>query len=302
MNSAPWVKWYWADWRSDPRLRMCSLAARGLWAEMLALMHEASPYGHLLVAGRAPTDAQLAVLAGAPSDQIPGLLGDLEAAGVFSRTREGVIYSRRMVRDEKRARQSRKNGKTGGNPSLRKQKEILSRDNPQDKPRDKTQKPEARSQIPPKPPDGGSLDSLLESLIDAAGGNVVHGATGIEVIKPILDLQAMGCDLERDILPAIREAVPRMAEPLRTWGARWLRDAVLAKQAARQRARGAAPPLQPPKLRDPLTVTERKWVQMVTYFRDTGTWSEAVYGPAPGRSGCRAPPDILAQHGYGAAA
>jgi len=119
MTSSPWVKWYWADWRSDPRLRMCSLAARGLWAEMLALMHEASPHGHLLIAGRAPTDAQLAVLAGAPSDQIPDLLGELEAAGVFSRTREGVAYSRRMVRDAKKFAMERKHGAKGGNPKLK---------------------------------------------------------------------------------------------------------------------------------------------------------------------------------------
>ena len=36
----PWMKWYPADWRSDPGLRMCSFAARGLWADLLALMHE----------------------------------------------------------------------------------------------------------------------------------------------------------------------------------------------------------------------------------------------------------------------
>ena len=64
---------------------------------MIALMHEATPYGHLLVSGRSPTDAQLAVLVGATPDQIPELLGELESAGVFSRTREGVIYSRKMT-------------------------------------------------------------------------------------------------------------------------------------------------------------------------------------------------------------
>jgi len=47
----PWMKFYPADWRSDPMLRLCSLAARGLWAEMICLMHEAEPYGSLLVNG-----------------------------------------------------------------------------------------------------------------------------------------------------------------------------------------------------------------------------------------------------------
>ncbi|TPE53063.1 hypothetical protein [Amaricoccus solimangrovi] len=142
------MKFYPSDWRADPRLRMCSLAARGLWMEMLALMHEATPYGHLLISGISPTDAQLAVLAGAPSDQIPDLLGELESAGVFSRTRSGAIYSRRMTRDDKKSAQARKNGKNGGNPILCNSKGNTPPDNPQDKGGDKTQKPEARSQKP----------------------------------------------------------------------------------------------------------------------------------------------------------
>lgn len=114
----PWMKFYTSDWRSDPRLRMCSMASRGLWIEMICLMHEAIPYGHLLVSGHCPTDAQLSVLAGAPSDQITALLGELESAGVFSRTREGVIYSRKMSRMAKKAATARNNGKKGGNPTL----------------------------------------------------------------------------------------------------------------------------------------------------------------------------------------
>lgn len=146
--SNPWLKFYPTDWRSDPALRMCSMAARGLWIEMIALMHEAVPYGHLLVSGRSPTDAQLAVLVGAPSDQIPELLGELDAAGVFSRTREGVIYSRKMTRTAKKAAIARKNGKNGGNPILCKEGENTPLDNQIPTDRDKPQKPEARSQKP----------------------------------------------------------------------------------------------------------------------------------------------------------
>lgn len=118
MADYPWFKFYPTDWRSDPALRMCSIAARGLWIEMIALMHEAVPYGHLIVSGQSPTDTQLAVLAGTPSDQIPGLICELESAGVFSRTKEGVIFSRKMTRAAKKSAIARKNGKNGGNPSL----------------------------------------------------------------------------------------------------------------------------------------------------------------------------------------
>lgn len=146
MSGGPWLKFYPTDWRSDPRLRMCSMAARGLWIEMIALMHEAVPYGHLLISGQSPTDAQLAVLAGAPSEQVSELIGELEAAGVFSRTRTGVIYSRKLTRMQKKAATARNNGKNGGNPRLKDKRENPASDNPKDKAEDKPQKPEARSQ------------------------------------------------------------------------------------------------------------------------------------------------------------
>lgn len=150
MSTQPWMKFYPTDWRSDPRLRMCGLAARGLWMEMIGLMHEAEPYGQLLISDRAPTDTQLAFLCGTSPEQITELIGELESAGVFSRNAKGVIYSRRMTRDEKKARLAKKNGKFGGNPTLCKTKDFPASDNlqvkPPDKVQDKAQKPEARDQ------------------------------------------------------------------------------------------------------------------------------------------------------------
>lgn len=83
-------------------------------------MHEATPYGHLFVKGHSPTEAQLAVLVGAPSDQIAALLGELEMAA-SSPARSGVIYSRKVVRMAKKAATARSNGRKGCNASLSKQ-------------------------------------------------------------------------------------------------------------------------------------------------------------------------------------
>jgi hypothetical protein len=107
------MKFYPADWQADELLGMCTLAARGLWLEMIGIMHKADPYGHLVVNGRPPTDTQLAALARCPPDQIPSLLEELENAGVFSRTRTRVIYSRRMTRDERRRKDGETAEKTG---------------------------------------------------------------------------------------------------------------------------------------------------------------------------------------------
>jgi len=171
MTKHPWLKFYASNWRSDPALKMCSMAARGLWIEMICLMHEATPYGHLLVSGRSPTDTQLAVLVGAPSEQIPELLRELEQAGVFSRTKEGVIYSRRLTRMQKKAATARKNGQRGGNPKLRKQKENPASDNQSLKGHVKPQRPEARDQ--------NSMLSSNEDSVETPHANEVSEAVRI---------------------------------------------------------------------------------------------------------------------------
>lgn len=117
--SAPWLKFYPSDWRADPALRMCSIGARGLWMEMLCIMHEAEPYGSLRVNGRPVSDRQMAGLAGASPDEVEPWLAELEGAGVFSRDEDGAIVSRRMMRDKAKADRDKANGETGGAPNVR---------------------------------------------------------------------------------------------------------------------------------------------------------------------------------------
>jgi hypothetical protein len=147
--SAPWLKFYPSDWRADPALRMCSIAARGLWMEMLCIMHEATPRGSLRINGRPVSDRQMATLAGV-TDVAP-LFGELEDAGVFSREEDGTIYSRRMMRDEEKAAQDKANGKQGGNPTLK----------PGVNPPDKAQIPETRNQRSEEKKEGRSQATRL---------------------------------------------------------------------------------------------------------------------------------------------
>lgn len=165
----PWLKFYPADWRADPRLRMCSYAARGLWIDVIAVMHEAEPYGHLLVNGRAPTPRQLAGLLGGTERQVTALLAELEEAGVFSRTEDGVIYSRRMVRDRERSEEGRKQvakrwggGDPTGDPTAPPNR------SPTETPI--TQKPEARGQ---------KLESRQEDLLAPQASPKTQRATRI---------------------------------------------------------------------------------------------------------------------------
>lgn len=100
-------------------LRLCSIAARGLWIEMMCLMHEAQPYGSLLVNGKRIDKRQLASLVGLAEKECSLLLMELEGNGVFSRDEDGTLYSRRMRRDFQKALEDKANGKKGGNPKVK---------------------------------------------------------------------------------------------------------------------------------------------------------------------------------------
>lgn len=147
-------------------LRLCSIGARGLWAEMMCIMHEAERYGSLLVNGRRIDKKQLAGLAGISEKDCISLLMELEGNGVFSRDEDGTIYSRRMRRDFEKAIKDKENGRGGGNPRLK------GGVNPTDNGVDKAQKPEARIDVADDA--RGSLISpeamnLTENLLAIAG-------------------------------------------------------------------------------------------------------------------------------------
>lgn len=111
-----WSKFWWSDWQTDPSLKMCSYAARGLWMDMLAIMHSATPIGHLLVNGKMLNNRQIAALTGGTEQEVSSLINELEEACVFSRTEAGVIFSRRMIRDHEARDVGHRNGITGGRP------------------------------------------------------------------------------------------------------------------------------------------------------------------------------------------
>jgi hypothetical protein len=125
---------------SDEGVRACSLAARGLWFDLLCIAgtNKDKEYGFVMVGGRAPSVEQIARRVGATVEEVEILVRELEDARVFSRDRRGIIYCRRMVRAEK----SRGNGRLGGNPNLVRQKE-----NPEQV------KPEPKAPIPEPEPE-----------------------------------------------------------------------------------------------------------------------------------------------------
>lgn len=156
MSAMPWAKFFWDDWESDEALKMCSPGAQALWMRMLCVCAKAD--GFLMIAGQKLGADDMARLTGWPTADVQKWWDELKRWGVYSVEGRGKVFSRRLVRDAKRSRTARENGKNGGNPSLRKDRDNPGWDNPRitDSPTQPlsltgahtpaTQKPEARVQ------------------------------------------------------------------------------------------------------------------------------------------------------------
>lgn len=152
----PWGKFYWSDWLSDPKLKLCSLAAQGLWIRMLCIAAEAKPVGYVILEGNALGPTELASECGKSIREVTAALAELQRWGVFSTDRRGRIYSRRMIKDVRKAKIARENGKNGGNPALGNHSGNQSGDKGVHKP----QRPEARTRTRRNPPTphGGAVE------------------------------------------------------------------------------------------------------------------------------------------------
>lgn len=113
----PAFQFYPKDWLSDLGLRSLPVAARGLWADLMCLMHFGEPYGHLAVKGDPIDDETAARMVGIDQANFKVLLAEIESRGVSSRSDTGALYSRRMVKDEEIRAIRATSGRAGGRVS-----------------------------------------------------------------------------------------------------------------------------------------------------------------------------------------
>jgi hypothetical protein len=118
-NGHSWSKFWWRDWQNDPKLRSCSMGAQGYWMRLLCLAHEAEPVGYVTINGKIPTDKQLVGNTGATLKEVKAYNQELVDNGVCSVTEDGIMYSRRMVKDAAASAAGREWGRAGGNPNLK---------------------------------------------------------------------------------------------------------------------------------------------------------------------------------------
>lgn len=116
-DKKPYFRWYPGDLRRDTALQSCPWDVRAVWREMLDFMHDGEPRGHLTAGGVPIKDGKsLAIAIGGaiPVKVCQRALDMLGERQVFSRTDAGVIFSRRMVRDEATDEARAEGGGKGG--------------------------------------------------------------------------------------------------------------------------------------------------------------------------------------------
>lgn len=104
-SKLPFMKFFPADWLSEPEVRQLSLAGKGLLIDLLALMWKADPRGTLI-----GEPDQIARSVGAEREDMDSALREIKASKACNVTEShGVvtIMSRRQSREEKERLQGR---------------------------------------------------------------------------------------------------------------------------------------------------------------------------------------------------
>lgn len=191
-------------------------------------MHQGEPYGHLVVGGVKPSDEQLARMIGEPVATLMPLMAELEGNRVFSRTAEGIIFCRRMVRDEQRRASHAEAGKLGGNPVL-----VNYEVKPEVKPKDKgldesrtNQKPTPSSssstslQTTPTGPRYAFMGDIRPVWRNAYGGEIPEGSA--RTLEPLVNkhgVQLVAVRLANYVgkTPAQYASIPKFKATFGTW-------------------------------------------------------------------------------------
>lgn len=115
----PAFQFYPADWRKDPGVQSLDFETRGIWWEIICLLHESDERGVLLLNGQPMPEDALCRLLGLDNQKLTTALTTLLTYGVAKRREsDNAIYSKRMVADEKLRQIRREAGFKGGNPAL----------------------------------------------------------------------------------------------------------------------------------------------------------------------------------------
>jgi hypothetical protein len=127
MSKLPAIQFYPGDWRKDVGVQSLNYHDRGVWFEMLLLMHDGEVRGKLMLGGKAMTDEILASVLRIRIEVLTVTIQTLIDRGVTERDkRTGALINRRMIRDEELRAENR--GKVAGWRKAKKLKNNCNQD------------------------------------------------------------------------------------------------------------------------------------------------------------------------------
>ena len=115
-NKLPSFQFYPGDWKRDSGVQALNAEERGIWFEILMLMHDSEQRGKLMLNGKPyPIDA-IANIANSEKAKVNLAITKILTYGVAEIDAGGFIFNRRMLRDESFRMSRVFNGKKGGRP------------------------------------------------------------------------------------------------------------------------------------------------------------------------------------------
>ena len=103
----PAMPFYFDNWRKAPEIRALDLDVRMIWFEMLGFMWESTKRGYLTLNGNPVITPVISKMIGVDINVLERAIQQMEQFNVFSRSDDGTIFCRKMVRDEEiRAKKS----------------------------------------------------------------------------------------------------------------------------------------------------------------------------------------------------
>jgi hypothetical protein len=100
-----YIPLYVSDWRGNAKLARCSMAAHGVWINLLCIMADADECGVLVVDGEVWGDEEIVGVIGGNRKVVLNALNELRVRKVLrQRKSDGAYYSSRLMREGRRIR------------------------------------------------------------------------------------------------------------------------------------------------------------------------------------------------------
>lgn len=117
-QKAPSFQFYPNDWLTDLGLTFSSYETKGVWIDLLCLMHNSEPYGFLSIKGKLLDEKMIKKFINLSKSRFKIVWEELTELGMLKQDENGAFYNKRLVEDyELRAKRSVA-GSQGGNPLL----------------------------------------------------------------------------------------------------------------------------------------------------------------------------------------